>query len=31
MIKKLHISSYSGHHQVFIGKSISVCNMYAVM
>jgi hypothetical protein len=25
---KLHVSAYSGHHQVFIRKSISVYSVY---
>ena len=29
--QQLHVSAYSGHHQVFIRKSISVDKIYAVM
>jgi len=31
MIKKLHVSAYSGHHQVFIRNSISVYRIYVVV
>jgi len=31
MIKKLHVSAYSGHHQFFIRKSISVYKIYAAV